>query len=372
MRFDCLGDWDTVTQGGPWHFEGNPVLIAPYDRFAKPSSIELFTFEVWDRIIDLPPVYNGRVKAPTSKLGKFMDVEPLSFDFEGNFFRVRVRLDVRNPVKKAISLIKKGERKIFATRLVDLGYKGRMWTYEKHVAGDTFTRVRMDRTLARTNWCTQFPSTIVEHLSSASPYHSPVLLQLAPRETEGKNAKRFQYEVMWDNHDELKPTVRSAWESRGHTFLPTQVEIKLDGLANNWATGLEWRYSARACLLFDYEALFYVDSCASTTPTGKACVHAAAFAAAVASVAIPGRPAPTRKDKAVECKKAGARATTPTPPLIARGRATPRMHADSDATTASNVFDKMGARGDLHNATAKIVHLLDDNTIDIDQASTSE
>lgn len=116
MQFDCLGDWERVTQGGPWHFRGNPVLIAPYDGYTKPSSIELFTFEILARIIELPIAFHGKVKALASKIGVFVDSEPSSFDFEGNFFRVRVRLDVRHPLKKAISLIRGGEREIFAVK----------------------------------------------------------------------------------------------------------------------------------------------------------------------------------------------------------------------------------------------------------------
>ena len=54
MQFNCLGDWERVTHGGPWHFRGNPVIIVPYDGYSKPTSIELFKFEIWARIIDLP------------------------------------------------------------------------------------------------------------------------------------------------------------------------------------------------------------------------------------------------------------------------------------------------------------------------------
>ncbi|KAE8784201.1 hypothetical protein D1007_42282 [Hordeum vulgare] len=116
MRFNCLGDWERVTQGGIWNFRGNPVIITPYDGYSKPSTIELFTFEIWARIIDPPLAYHGKVKALASKLGEFVDVEPSSFDFEVNFYRVRVRLDVRKPLKKAISLIRGGQREIFAVR----------------------------------------------------------------------------------------------------------------------------------------------------------------------------------------------------------------------------------------------------------------
>ena len=60
--------------------------------------------------------YHGKIQALASKIGEFFDSEPSSFDFEGNFYRVRVRLDVRQPLKKAISLIRGGQREIFAVK----------------------------------------------------------------------------------------------------------------------------------------------------------------------------------------------------------------------------------------------------------------
>ena len=35
LQFACLGDWERVTQGGPWHFRGNPVLIAEHMKEAQ-------------------------------------------------------------------------------------------------------------------------------------------------------------------------------------------------------------------------------------------------------------------------------------------------------------------------------------------------
>ena len=92
------------------------MIITPYDGYTKPTTIELFKFDIWARIIDLPTAYHGKVKALASKLGEFVDSEPSSFDFEGNFYRVRVRLDVRNPLKKATSIVHAGEREIFAVK----------------------------------------------------------------------------------------------------------------------------------------------------------------------------------------------------------------------------------------------------------------
>ena len=39
MQFSCLGDWTKVMEGGggPWAFRGQPLLLAPYAVFTKPS-----------------------------------------------------------------------------------------------------------------------------------------------------------------------------------------------------------------------------------------------------------------------------------------------------------------------------------------------
>ena len=55
--------------------------------------------------------------------------------------------------------------------LIDLGFQGRKWTFEKKVAGGSFTRVRLDRAFGSTKWCAQFPLAAVEHLTAATSDH---------------------------------------------------------------------------------------------------------------------------------------------------------------------------------------------------------
>ncbi|KAI4980410.1 hypothetical protein ZWY2020_020895 [Hordeum vulgare] len=57
VQFSCLGDWERVTQEGPWHFRGDAVIIKPYDGLAKPSSVPLDTVKIWAKIHDVPPLY---------------------------------------------------------------------------------------------------------------------------------------------------------------------------------------------------------------------------------------------------------------------------------------------------------------------------
>lgn len=47
VQLSCLGDWERVMHEGPWNFQGDAVLLAPYDGVSKPSSIKLETIDIW-------------------------------------------------------------------------------------------------------------------------------------------------------------------------------------------------------------------------------------------------------------------------------------------------------------------------------------
>ena len=89
--------------------------------------------------------------------------------------------------------------------LLDLGYSGTRWTYEKKVIGGSYTWVRLDRALATADWCELFPLASVQHLTAATSDHSPILLQLEAERI--KRTKPFIYEKMWETHADLKDTV---------------------------------------------------------------------------------------------------------------------------------------------------------------------
>lgn len=48
--------------------------------------------------------------------------------------------------------------------LLDLGFRGNVWTFEKKVTGGSYTKCRLDRALASTAWLARFPSAAVTHL----------------------------------------------------------------------------------------------------------------------------------------------------------------------------------------------------------------
>ena len=88
--------------------------------------------------------------------------------------------------------------------LIDLGYKGRIWTSEKKVAGGSYTRVRLDRAVAEPAWCALFPAAEELNSTAACSDHGPIVIQLKGEISTARPSRNFKYEVMCDRHTELK------------------------------------------------------------------------------------------------------------------------------------------------------------------------
>jgi len=41
VQFACLGDWERVMEEGPWTYQGNAMVIAPYEGCTKPSKVKV-------------------------------------------------------------------------------------------------------------------------------------------------------------------------------------------------------------------------------------------------------------------------------------------------------------------------------------------
>ena len=68
------------------------------------------------QIHNLPDGFYPLIKALAAKAGEFVAAEPASHDFAGNFFRVKIKIDVRNPLRNHVSIIKGGKREIFIVK----------------------------------------------------------------------------------------------------------------------------------------------------------------------------------------------------------------------------------------------------------------
>jgi hypothetical protein len=117
--------------------------------------------------------------------------------------------------------------------LVDIGFKGRFWTFEKKVAGGSYTRVRLDRALGSAEWCALFPNASLTHLEAATSDHCPIHLELNREQAVLTSApKIFRYEVAWETHESLKETIQETWSASQPSVRAEDVKEKLARLSN--------------------------------------------------------------------------------------------------------------------------------------------
>ena len=116
--------------------------------------------------------------------------------------------------------------------LYDLGYEGRNWTFEKRVAGGSYCRVRLDLALATPEWTSRFPVATVSHLAAVASDHGPILLRWKQERDKNcrKRKKRFQYEIMWESHEDFNPWLGEVWQGDKATTL-ADLQRKLTSVA---------------------------------------------------------------------------------------------------------------------------------------------
>jgi hypothetical protein len=110
----CLGDWKKVVHQGPWTFRGWAVLIEDYDGREDPKKIFFGGLFVWAQIHGIPELYRKVhvVDDLARRIGKTKEVQmsPKLF-YDGNYVRIRVLVEVSNPLIRVVSLNVEGEGK---------------------------------------------------------------------------------------------------------------------------------------------------------------------------------------------------------------------------------------------------------------------
>jgi hypothetical protein len=94
--------------------------------------------------------------------------------------------------------------------LINMGFKGHFWMWEKRVTGGTYTRVCLDRALGSAEWSAQFPLACITHVDMATSDHSALSVRLM-EDPPCFDGRQFCYEAMWELHDDLKPTIANGW-----------------------------------------------------------------------------------------------------------------------------------------------------------------
>ncbi|XP_074359582.1 uncharacterized protein LOC141698981 [Apium graveolens] len=98
--------------------------------------------------------------------------------------------------------------------LVDLGYEGEKFTWERFRGTDKWVVERLDKGFANKEWIDLFPSDVVQVHEVSTSDHMPLCLQLNMRVYMPKG-RRFRFENMWIHETEYKNIIQDCWNDSG-------------------------------------------------------------------------------------------------------------------------------------------------------------
>lgn len=94
--------------------------------------------------------------------------------------------------------------------LMDLGYKGSEFTWERSRGSIDWVKERLDRGLANNDWKRMFPLAEVQVMEVSTSDHMPLILQLK-RMVYVPKRKRFRFENMWIQETDCYNIIRDSW-----------------------------------------------------------------------------------------------------------------------------------------------------------------
>jgi hypothetical protein len=132
----------------------------------------------------------------------------------GNFNEILDHLEKKEVVGRRESQMDGFCTTLEDCHLGDLGYTGSGFTWSNRRSDATFTKERLDRAVANSEWCTKFPVVTVMILAAHTSNHNPVCVQFSEQPMERQSYKRsFKFEDSWHTDEECKEIIKAAWEN---------------------------------------------------------------------------------------------------------------------------------------------------------------
>jgi hypothetical protein len=97
-------------------------------------------------------------------------------------------------------------------QLGDLGFTGPRFTWCNQRMDHSFTKERLDRAVASSEWCAAFPKVSVLVLPTRASDHNPLSVSFSESISEGIPHRRgFKYEAWWEKDAECTNVIKSSW-----------------------------------------------------------------------------------------------------------------------------------------------------------------
>ncbi|KAA3475444.1 reverse transcriptase [Gossypium australe] len=102
--------------------------------------------------------------------------------------------------------------------LMDIGFLGVWYTWERGNLPKTNIRERLDRGVANAEWRNLFPLGSVQHLPYSTSDHCPLLIT-NDRSCRLSRDRYFHFEVWWTLEDSFEATLKELWESSSEPLM---------------------------------------------------------------------------------------------------------------------------------------------------------
>ncbi|KAA3462890.1 reverse transcriptase [Gossypium australe] len=141
--------------------------------------------------------------------------------------------------------------------LMDVGYSGTWFTWERGNLPETNIRERLDRGVANEKWLSLFPMGRIQHLPFVASYHCPLLLT-TDSDNPFKRKRRFHFETWWTMEESFAGVLQNIWESSSEPLMQKLKTLQV-GL-EKWANALKRKKGEiKKKLTEDIEALLMED-----------------------------------------------------------------------------------------------------------------
>lgn len=124
--------------------------------------------------------------------------------------------------------------------LIDLGFVGEKYTWERSRGKSNWVQERLDRGLANQEWLNLFPAAEVRVLEVATSDHLPIFLQLN-KQVYVPKPKRFRFENLWLREKDCLNVVKNSWSIMRGRGIMDKIGMCCTKL-EEWGGGLSAEY----------------------------------------------------------------------------------------------------------------------------------
>ncbi|KAA3478658.1 reverse transcriptase [Gossypium australe] len=157
----------------------------------------------------------------------------LSLAWRGDFNEILYGFEKKGGLPREERRMKAFRKVLEDCSLVDMGFSGNWFTWERENLPETNIQERLDRGVAMEEWISLFPDSLIQHLPHSFSDHCPLLINTEYRARRLVH-KNFKFESWWVLEETFFEEVRCISENSTRDLL-SKLENMKKGL-ESWAS----------------------------------------------------------------------------------------------------------------------------------------